>query len=55
MDKKEDATTTDPTKPKEKVKSKYVARTPMEIQRIKVERLMENPVSTRRPPLSNNK
>lgn len=43
MDKKEP---NDSTKPKEKVKSKYVARTPMEQQRIKVERLMENPVNS---------
>lgn len=31
--------------PKEKVKGKYVARSAVDMQRIKVDKLMENPVS----------
>lgn len=30
---------------KDKIKSKYVARTPVDLQRIKVEKLMQHPVS----------
>ena len=36
----------DEDKPKEKVVKKYVLRTPVDVQRIKLEKLMENPVKT---------
>lgn len=42
-----EVTDADP-KNKDKIKSKYVARTPVDLQRIKVEKLMEHPVNYQR-------